>query len=408
MKIKSTLICISMFLGTFLFAETLTLKQCIDIAQTNNPTIQQRQLSSEIGKSKVKQSFSAIMPSVSVSSGLGSSSQNSWDLSQSMGISAGLTFYRPGLYSGIKSAKITGETNRAASISTQNDITTQVSTLYFRILSTKTLIQVYEGNIAVAEENLKKTRSMYKLKVITESDVLKSEVQKGDFESQLLIQKQLYISYLRSMNILLGRDANTGFDVADVDVDNIDIPKYDIAWNMMLKRNPDYESAQLQEQISKVVLNASKEAYLPSLSGQYSYTNTFDPLLTPTNSVNLSASWTLFNGLSRRENVQQKKLELEQTRITLDNTLRLLEQQLRDYYTQFETYTAMIDINKRRLKSAQRDFSIVNQQYRLGKVTILDRMQAQISVLSAESSLVEAQYSRKMVESEIHKLINKK
>ncbi len=408
MKIKSTLICISMFLGTFLFAETLTLKQCIDIAQTNNPTIQQRQLSSEIGKSKVKQSFSAIMPSVSVSSGLGSSSQNSWDLSQSMGISAGLTFYRPGLYSGIKSAKITGETNRAASISTQNDITTQVSTLYFRILSTKTLIQVYEGNIAVAEENLKKTRSMYKLKVITESDVLKSEVQKGDFESQLLIQKQLYISYLRSMNILLGRDANTGFDVADVDIDNIDIPKYDIAWNMMLKRNPDYESAQLQEQISKVVLNASKEAYLPSLSGQYSYTNTFDPLLTPTNSVNLSASWTLFNGLSRRENVQQKKLELEQTRITLDNTLRLLEQQLRDYYTQFETYTAMIDINKRRLKSAQRDFSIVNQQYRLGKVTILDRMQAQISVLSAESSLVEAQYSRKMVESEIHKLINKK
>ncbi|MCK4814009.1 MAG: TolC family protein [Candidatus Marinimicrobia bacterium] len=408
MKIKSTLICISMFLGTFLFAETLTLKQCIDIAQTNNPTIQQRQLSSEIGKSKVKQSFSAIMPSVSVSSGLGSSSQNSWDLSQSMGISAGLTFYRPGLYSGIKSAKITGEANRAASISTQNDITTQVSTLYFRILSTKTLIQVYEGNIAVAEENLKKTRSMYKLKVITESDVLKSEVQKGDFESQLLIQKQLYISYLRSMNILLGRDANTGFDVADVDVDNIDIPQYDIAWDMMLKRNPDYESAQLQEQISKVVLNASKEAYLPSLSGQYSYTNTFDPLLTPTNSVNLSASWTLFNGLSRRENVQQKKLELEQTRITLDNTLRLLEQQLRDYYTQFETYTAMIDINKRRLKSAQRDFSIVNQQYRLGKVTILDRMQAQISVLSAESSLVEAQYSRKMVESEIHKLINKK
>jgi outer membrane protein TolC len=407
MKIKSTLICLSMCAGMLLFAETLTLEECVDIARSNNPSIQQTELNAEIGKSKVRQAYSAVMPNLSVSSGLSTSSQTSWGIGTSMGISAGMTFYTPGMYSGIKSAKMSGTANHLNSLGNENNIVSQVSSLYYRILSTKKLIEVYEGNINVAEENLKKTRSMYEQHVITESDVLKSEAQKGDFESQLLGQKQLYISYLRTMNVLLGRSARSDLDVVDVDVENVKIPEYDEARDLMRNDNPEYGVAVLQEKISKVRVSASKEAFLPSVSGSYSYGNTFDPVLTPTNTVGVSASWTLFNGLSRKENVQQSKLQLKQAEITVDNTARLLDQQLSDYYTQFETYTAMIDINERRLKSAQRAFEIVNQQYELGRGTILDRMQSQLTVLSAESTLVEAKYSRKMVEAEILKLINK-
>ncbi|MCK5817208.1 MAG: TolC family protein [Candidatus Marinimicrobia bacterium] len=407
MKIKSTLICISMCAGILLSAEILTLEECIDMARSNNPSIQQADLNTEIGKSKVRQAYSSVMPRVSVSSGLTTASQTSWDLGTNVGINAGMTFYAPGMYSGIKSAKMLSTANRLNSLDNKNDIVSQVSSLYYKILSTKQLIKVYESNIEVAEENLKKTRSMYEQRVITESDVLKSEAQKGDFESQLLGQKQLYISYLRMMNILLGREARTEIAVMDIDVENVKIPEYNEAKKIMLKDNPRYNVAVLQEKISKVRVGASKEAFLPSVSGSYNYGNTFDPALTPTNTVGVSASWTLFNGLSRRENIQQSKLQLEQAKITINNTVRFLDQQLSDYYTQFDTYTAMIDINGRRLKSAQRAFEIVNQQYELGKATILDRMQSQLTVLSAESTLIEAKYSRKMVEAEILKLINK-
>ncbi|MEA2077329.1 MAG: TolC family protein [Candidatus Marinimicrobia bacterium] len=407
MKIKSTLICILMCAGILLSAETLTLEKCIDMARSNNPSIQQADINTEIGKSKIRQAYSSVMPNVSVSSGLTTASQTSWDLGASVGISAGMTFYAPGMYSGIKSAKLSSIANRLNSLGNKNDIVNQVSSLYYKILSTKKLIEVYEGNIEVAEENLKKTRSMYEQRVITESDVLKSEAQKGEFESQLLGQKQLYISYLRTMNVLLGREARTEFNVVDIDVENVKIPEYDEARKIMLNDNPQFSAAVLQEKISKVRVAASKEAFLPSVTGSYNYGNSFDPALTPTNTVGVSASWTLFNGLSRRENTQQSKLQLEQAKITVDNTIRLLDQQLSDYYTQFETYTAMIDINGRRLISAQRAFEIVNQQYELGKATILDRMQAQLTVLSAESTLVEAKYSRKIVEAEILKLINK-
>jgi len=409
MKIKFTLICVSMCVGMLLFAETLTLEECIDIARSNNPSVQQAELNAEIGKSKVRQSYSAVMPNVSVSTGLSSAhtSATGWNPSSSYGVSAGMTFYAPGMYSGIKSAQLNTQANRLNSVSNENDIVSQISTLYYRILSTKRMIEVYKGNIEVAEENLKKTRSMYEQHVITESDVLKSEAQKGDFESQLLNQKQLYTSYLRTMNVLLGRNAREDINVVDIDVDHIDIPTYEDARDMMLSDNPQYGSAVLQEKIGKVLLNSSKEAFLPSVSGSYSHSGSYDPAVSASNNVGVTASWTLFNGLSRRENMQQSKLQVKQAKINVDNTLRILEQQLSDLYTQFETYTAMIDINERRLESARRDFEIVNQQYELGKNTILERMQSQLAVLSAESSLVEAKYSRKMVESEILKLINK-
>jgi len=215
------------------------------------------------------------------------------------------------------------------------------------------------------------------------------------------------VSYLRTMNVMLGRDPRVEFDVVDIDVENIEIPDYEDARNMMLQDNPQFGSAVLQEKVSKVIVSASKEAFLPSVSGSYSHNGSYDPAVSASNSVGLTASWTLFNGLSRRENIQQSKLQLEQAQINVDNTVRLLDQQLSDYYTQFETYTAMVDINERRLESAKSAYDIVNQQYELGKATILDRMQAQITVLSAESTLVEAKYSRKMVEAEILKLINK-
>jgi outer membrane protein len=393
--------------GMLMSEEILTLGECIDLARSGNTSIRSKHLSADIAASRLRESYSPLMPHISASSGLGASDANSWDPGANIGLSAGVTLYTPGLYSGIRSSKINRDIQEVSVIGTQNDVISQVCQIYYKLLSTRKLIMVYEANIELAEENLRKTRSMFEQRMVTESDVLKSEAQKGDFESQLLLQKQLYLNYQRTMNVLFSRDVNTNFQVADVDVDNIDVPAYDIALDMMLKQNPDVEALRLYEEVGKILLQSSREAYLPSLTGSYSYSNQFDPVIDPANSVHLTASWTLFNGLSRREQVQQRKLQLEQTRIDVESATRGFEQQLRDLYTQFETYSNMIDINKRRLQSARRDFEIVNQQYQIGRVTILDRMQAQISVLSAESTLLDAQYSRKIVESEILKLINK-
>ncbi len=196
-------------------------------------------------------------------------------------------------------------------------------------------------------------------------------------------------------------------DLEDVDVDSISIPDYADAREQMLAENPEYRAVQMQESISRLNLQAGRESYLPSVSGSYHYSTYLDPDLSPGSGLSLSASWTLFNGFSRRQQVQQQKLRLNQSEIEVENTVRLLEQKLQDLYTEFGTYTSLIEINRRRLQSASRDLELVKQQYRLRKVTMLEQMQSQITLLIAESSLVEAQYSRKRVEAEILKLINK-
>lgn len=407
MKIKYLLAITATLTGIVLSAETLSLEACIEMGRAKNPVIRQQALTSEIAESKRKQAYSAVMPNVSLSSGLSASEQGNWELGKSAGVQAGITLYSPGLYSGIKAAGINSELNQTKQISTENEMISQISALYYRILSTQKLMEVYEGNITVAEESLRKTRAMYEMKVITESDVLKSEAQKGEFESQLLSQRQAYKSYIRTMNVLLGREPGMALELEDIDPAIVEIPSYEEAKTLMLKQNPDYKAVQMQESLSRLNLQAGKESYLPSVSGNYHYTNYLDEDLDASNGVSLGFNWTLFNGMSRRRQINQSKLQLKQSQIEVSNTLRELIRELQDRYSEFETYTSMIDINRRRLKSARRDYELVSQQYELGKVTMLERMQAQLAVLSAESTLVEAQYARKQVEAEILKLINK-
>lgn len=391
-----------------LSAEELTMGKCIDLALKNNISVQSGELSNRLSQSQTTQAYGRLLPSVTASAGLSANDATSWDPGQTAGISAGLTLYTPGLYSGLKTAKLSEAVSLETARQNELDVVGQVRSMYFKILNTKELMDVYKENIAVAEENLKRTRQMYELGNITESDVLKSEVQKGDFESQWLNYKQLYLSYVRSLNVLMGRHALDDLSVLPVDVEQIEIPEYAAAYDQMLENNPYIRSLKYNQDVSKVALTASKTSYLPTVSASYGYSYNSEAIGSKTGqSAGLSASWTLFNGLNRRETVQQKRIAVEQAELSVEETVLNFEKMLTDYYTQYEIYSELIQINKKRLSSAKRDFEIVNQQYRIGNVTILDRMQAQISVLSAESALSEALYSRILLESEINKLINK-
>ena len=75
------------------------------------------------------------------------------------------------------------------------------------------------------------------------------------------------------------------------------------------------------------------------------------------------------------------------------------------YYTFYETYIKLIEIKEIELKSAKRNLELVTQQYQIGSSTILEQMNAQLSVLNAESTLVKSKYSKKIIEVQIQELI---
>ena len=70
--------------------------------------------------------------------------------------------------------------------------------------------------------------------------------------------------------------------------------------------------------------------------------------------------------------------------------------------------TDHIDIHHTNLTSSRKDLEVVSEQYAAGLSSILDLMDAQVSVLQSEINLLSDLYARKRIESEIFRLIGKR
>lgn len=392
--------------------EKLTLDQCMQFALKNNPTLLQSGLSVEQAKLSTRQSYSTLYPSIGASAGTSTSDNNQpgsdWQSQWSVQGSVDQSIYRPGMYSGIHLSKVNEKISKLSDEDLKTQIRLNIENYYFQILTSYALISVYEDNIRSAAENLEKIRTMYKLGAKTESDVLKAEVQKGDFEALRLAELERLQNYKRSLNITMGRSPNSDFEIENISAEQIDIPELDAAKTILLDTNREYQALKQSYKSQQISLKIAREAYLPSIAGYYSYSQSgrwADGSPLTSNQVGLRASLDLFNGFNKNLTVQKEKLNLEKAQINLQAMARELTAQLTNLYTNLQTYNDLITIDEKNVESSKRDLELVTVRYAVGASTILDQMTSQASLLQSQSNLVKVKYSRKIVEAQIKQLL---
>ena len=409
MIMKRAILIILIFNLTFLFAqndETMSLNDCIDLAIKNNPTLEKSELTVDQMHVNTKKAYSYLYPSVGLSASSSASESGDWDAGWNAGASVSQSIYHPGMFSGIKQTKTNEKISQINNGYVISQIRESISRYFYQILASESLMNVYEKNILFSEENLKTIRNMYELGSRTESDVLKAEVQKSTFESQLLQEKQNRLGLKRSLNLLMGRNADVNLTLKESVVNELEIPSIDQAKKLLFKNNSELHILQQEKKVQQLSLKISRESYLPSLSASYSYSKgESHGLETTNNSISLSAGVTIFNGFNKKHSVEYEKIGLKSVRVKIKEKKQELEQILMQYYTSYETYIKLIEIKEIELKSAKRDLELVTQQYQIGSSTILEQMNAQLSVLNAESALVKSKYSKKIIEVQIQELI---
>lgn len=402
------------FSALSVMAEPIDLDGCVRMALANNPDLLQSEYTLQQSQIGTKQAWSELYPGVSASTStsntgpITSEMQNDWNWS--MGGTVSQQFYRPGLYTGIRLAE-TRETLSKYSLDNQRDlIKRSVINLYYKILTSDTLAGVYKANIRISDEQILKMRTMVDLGLKRESDLLKSEVQRGTFEAQLVRELESLASSKRGLNILMGRSPNTPLEITPLPVDRIDLPDEDTALAVMHDNNPTLKRFKAQVDVEKLSLRVAREAYLPSVTGSYSYNRQNNSLGGPPiegDQVSLRLSLDIFDGFNKRQNVQLSKLGMDQALLDYEASVRDMEEALANQYSALKTQNRLISIHETNLASARKDLQVVMEQYTAGFSTILDLNDSQVSVLESETSLLQDLYSRKQIEAEIHRLMGK-
>ncbi len=412
---------ISLFLlVTSAKSEAMALVDCIQIALSNKQALKASALDLQSAQQTLKGSYSNIFPSLMFS---GSSSESSFpsqeggfnqatgeitfgDISNltstSTGISISQNIYDGGIWwntiaQSKNSYKIAEQFDRQVKI----NIIREVHQSYFNYLKTIQLLDVAQSNLKSSQQQLALTKKRFELGSARKTDLLKAEVRFGqarvDVVNNNSALENAYLNLKNAMGII-GSDQD--FTVNDVAVALVPIPDFETGFETIQKLNPSVVAKQRQITNAEFNEKITKGTRMPNISASANYSGNAENFETLSGewdenwrrNISLSISIPIYTGNTLSTRIQQARLNVQKQESEYLTQLQDLSVQLHGILDRLNNYQEVIPINETVLSSAEEDLKLAQKRYSLGSTTILEVLDAQVSVVSARSSLIRMKY----------------
>jgi outer membrane protein TolC len=428
---KKGLIFLLFILPLFSIAQVpLTLNSAIDTALQNNFDVQIAKNNLEINKISNTFGNAGGMPSISGSLG-GNSSFSQGHLEQKLNtgteriydnvltksITSGVTASMY-LFNGfqIRATKSKLDYLQKQSISNLNrqlqNTIAAVMVMYYDILRQQNYQKIIQSSIDVSSNKLEIIKNRLNVGMANEADLLQAQMDLNSAEQDLKAQ-HLVIEQAKT-NLLELMGVKHFFDISIKDTIIIDkLIQKEFVMNF-LEQNPDYVSADQQIKINEQIVKERKALRYPSVrintGYNYSYTsssaglNLFTKNYAPT--LGATVQIPVFNGNISK--IQQKvaSLNVKNARVEKQNVLTSLKADAVKTYDSYKSTLEQIDSQKISYQNSVKLVNIIIQRFRLNQATILDVKAAQASFEAAGNTLANLQYSAKISEIELRRLMS--
>ena len=405
--------------------EVYTLDDCIRLALENNRNLRVAQLQVSSAEADKKGSLAVILPRISASTG--SFQQGSYTNLQ-FGIPVPESEYHSGSISLSQNIFDGGNwwnqialSKNIYQLSVENELATRISTVlgvkraYYEHLKNIELLEVARQQVELSEQQVERVRLQYEVEAVAKTDLLKQQVLLGEVQVQLLNQEAILENSIRVLANTMGINVNSKFDLSQADQKRSTLESQDELWKIVAERNQAIFSRRTQITASDIRVKIARAGYFPSISASLGYSGSsdkIDQLYSDVDkhwrqSLSLSISYPLFTGLQRSSQLQRAKIDAEIAREEFDRLTRDLRVQFGSYYRQWENIRRSIPIYTETKASAEEDLRLVQEMYNLGASTILDVLNAQLSLARANSSLVRASYDERILRSELNALASR-
>ena len=228
---------------------------------------------------------------------------------------------------------------------------------------------------------------------VAHSDVVKATLQ-GEQQQRDLREAELSKNSTRlDLAVLLFKDFNENFTVAD-DLTSLDpLPSLDEVTAAGTRNNPDLRAAQAALRQASREVTAAWGGVLPSISLDYWYGIDASRFATRVDGLNTLGSaaaatlqvplWSWGANLSK---VKQANLEKRQATIELSAAQRTLLMNLRLFYDEAQAARAELDLLSQSLQLATESLRLINLRYQGGESTVLEVVDAQNTVTQASNA----------------------
>jgi len=395
----------------------MSIKQCIEYANTNNVNIKNARYDEQIAERKVKELVGTGLPQIDASAALDDNVITSTTLlpavlmggkeGEFVAVKSGTQYnwtntvqltqkiYDPTFWVGLKAARVSSELSAQNSRQTGEKQVYNICKTYYQTIIIEKQVSKLKATLDASEKSLQSTELKFKNGLARKVDVDKIRVSFNNTKSQL---QQSELNYKQSLNTLkyhMGMPIDSAIVLADTAVVEDDAAALmDTTSQDFVENRVDYQIQKTNIRVQELDKKRNVAGYIPSLSltAKYNYQamrqeiNFFNPDYDwyESASIGLRLSVPIFDGLQKHHRVAQSKLNI----LKATENLRLTEQAIRvdvsNYEIQYRNAVDNIRNERENLDLAQEVYTNTVSQYNQGMGSSLD-------VVQAESSLREAQ-----------------
>ena len=355
----------------------INVDDCVKIALAHHPSIVSSKSSAEIYKTKIGQAWANYFPKFSVGAEYSrndmmvtmiSPSQQRYNMFYLPTASANLMLFDFGKTK--SEADIAKKTYQAAEDNVQksiNDVIFNVKKTYYNLLYAIQQEKVLETSVHDYQIHLEQAKAFYRIGTKAKIDVLTAEYNLGKSKLDLIKAKNSVKLAYASVNNAIGVPEFSGYEIDE----NLATRSYDVILDDMLKTafetRPEYLAAKKKAEGSKLLVRASKRAFLPDLKafGSVQYGGVH-----PGNDVGYqfgaNLSYSNFNGLLLKKQVDEAKATAKKDIADLENTRQSVYLEVKQAYIDLQNAKDSIPVSSLAMMQAKEQYDLASGRYKVG------------------------------------------
>ncbi len=375
----------------------LTLQQCLSLAMANQTDIITARNNVTIAKGRSSEALAQYLPQLSIQNNAfqwGTQSVLS-RVTTGTAVNVSQTVFDGGLREASNVQARYGVTqNQAGLTRTVQTTTYSVTGAYYDALRSKHLAEVAQTTVTYNEELLKQVQAAAEQGTVAQADVLPVTAQLANARVSLITANNDVKTSLLAVQTAIGLVPQPSFDIQDVsEVPNTTIQPLDTYVSQATAARPDILQSKAVAGAARASLRSARISLYPRPVINAEYQKGIEGGFTTSGGQMVGGVvFDLFNGGANRAAYREAKASAA-------NAAQAETQVMRDIPTQVEQAYLNLTSSKDRLaasdvglQAAQVNYNAQKERYALGSGTIIDTLNAQVQLTTAQSNAVQARY----------------
>jgi len=424
------------------------LEQCIVYAKNHNISLKQTNLNNEINLNNTNQTKASVLPTLNAAAThqynfgqtidrFTNTFANTQVLSQNFFLSSNVTLWSGfSQYNNVKANEFNYLSGVERLKQQEYDLALSVANAYIGVIFSEEVIKISQNQYQITKEQLERTQKLVNAGSVAKSVEYDIVSQLANEEVNVTSAENNYNLSLLNLKQLMNFDSVTNFNIARPDLNVQEALLLDNNLNAIyetaLKNQPTIKSGEYSIMSAEKFLAASKGRVSPTLSfnaslgtgtsglakkitgyqnqtqiletnmGNFSY-NTQVPILekmpfseqfrnNSNQSLGLTLSVPLFNGLQTSTSVKNAKINSLNARFTMDLAKQNLYKNIAQAHANAKAALNKYKATLSSVKAANESFFYAQQKFNAGALSAFEFNSAKSRVFAAESNLLQSKY----------------